>query len=244
MFAHPFAEEMNKSRRMVAMQSRRLAAAGWSVLLIDLRGCGDSDGEFEEATWRDWIDDLDAAYRWLAARTAGAVTIWGLRAGALLACAVARLRNEPQRLLLWQPVISGNQHLQQFLRLATVAGVLNDNEGAPSTAALRTQLAAGRNVEIAGYHLNPALAAELQAAEMTVPPHGSSAIWLELAAGTAGAAIGPASSARIDQWRAAGCLVQSDTVAGPPFWSTVEIAESPALLERTEALMLSVEHPA
>ncbi len=35
---HAFAEEMNKSRRMAAMQSRALAAAGFAVLQIDLLG--------------------------------------------------------------------------------------------------------------------------------------------------------------------------------------------------------------
>ena len=38
-------EEMNKSRRMVALQARTLAAAGFAVLRIDLHGCGDSSGE-------------------------------------------------------------------------------------------------------------------------------------------------------------------------------------------------------
>jgi alpha/beta superfamily hydrolase len=48
---HPFAEEMNKSRRMAALQSRALAEAGYTVLQIDLHGCGDSAGDFGEASW-------------------------------------------------------------------------------------------------------------------------------------------------------------------------------------------------
>ena len=40
-YVHPFTEEMNKSRRMAALQSRALAGAGFSVLQIDLAGCGD-----------------------------------------------------------------------------------------------------------------------------------------------------------------------------------------------------------
>ena len=44
---HAFAEEMNKSRRMVALQARALAEAGFAVLQIDLHGCGDSGGDFE-----------------------------------------------------------------------------------------------------------------------------------------------------------------------------------------------------
>ncbi len=42
LYLHPFAEEMNKSRRMAALQSRALAEHGYAVLQIDLLGCGDS----------------------------------------------------------------------------------------------------------------------------------------------------------------------------------------------------------
>ena len=63
MYAHPFCEEMNKARRMAALQSRRLAALGYSVLQIDLFGCGDSSGDFADAReiWKrpqialDWL---------------------------------------------------------------------------------------------------------------------------------------------------------------------------------------------
>lgn len=40
-YIHPFAEEMNKSRRMAALQARALTLAGFAVLQLDLIGCGD-----------------------------------------------------------------------------------------------------------------------------------------------------------------------------------------------------------
>ena len=66
-YAHPFAEEMNKSRRMAALQARALSAAGYTVLQIDLLGCGDSSSDFGDATWQSWVDDVVAACRWLRA---------------------------------------------------------------------------------------------------------------------------------------------------------------------------------
>ena len=42
LYVHPFAEEMNKSRRMAALQAHGLAQAGYAVLQVDLRGCGES----------------------------------------------------------------------------------------------------------------------------------------------------------------------------------------------------------
>ena len=64
-YVHPFAEEMNKSRRMAAMQCRALAGAGYAVLQIDLHGCGDSSGDFEDSTWESWLVDVALAAEWL-----------------------------------------------------------------------------------------------------------------------------------------------------------------------------------
>src|SRR5882672_8203208 len=64
LYVHPFAEEMNKSRRMAALQSRALSAAGFAVLQLDLFGCGDSSGEFGDATWDDWVADIVEAAGW------------------------------------------------------------------------------------------------------------------------------------------------------------------------------------
>ena len=45
LYVHPFAEEMNKARRMAALQTRAFADAGYDVMRIDLYGCGDSSGD-------------------------------------------------------------------------------------------------------------------------------------------------------------------------------------------------------
>ena len=72
LYIHPWAEEMNKSRRMAALGSRALAAQGWAVLQVDLLGCGDSSGDFGDATWEAWLDDVTQAAQWLRARHPGA----------------------------------------------------------------------------------------------------------------------------------------------------------------------------
>jgi alpha-beta hydrolase superfamily lysophospholipase len=124
LYVHPFAEEMNKSRRVAALQARELARQGWHVLQIDLFGCGDSAGDFGEATWEDWLDDVVSGVRWLQHRVDGPIWLWGLRSGALLAAQVSVLLDTPARLLLWQPTISGSLHLNQFLRLSVAGSAL------------------------------------------------------------------------------------------------------------------------
>lgn len=64
-YVHPFAEEMNKSRRMAALQAKALAAHGYAVLQLDLLGCGDSSGDFGDASWQAWVDDVVLACQWL-----------------------------------------------------------------------------------------------------------------------------------------------------------------------------------
>ena len=83
LYLHPFAEEMNKSRRMAALACRALAEAGHAVLQIDLRGCGDSSADFGDASWGDWQDDVRLGLAWLDAHTPAdaPLWLWGLRAG-------------------------------------------------------------------------------------------------------------------------------------------------------------------
>ena len=164
LYIPPFAEELNRSRRMVALQCRALADAGFEVLQLDLGGCGDSAGHFADATWAGWVADVLAARDWLMARqqprtqtsTANAsapgapsadLWLWGLRAGCLLAADVVRQLSghhshkladgaaHPANLLFWQPVTQGTLHLAQFLRLKVATDLVRgEGAGAGATA--------------------------------------------------------------------------------------------------------------
>jgi exosortase A-associated hydrolase 2 len=238
-YVHPFAEEMNKSRRMAALQSRAFAAAGVAVLQIDLLGCGDSDGEFTEATWSIWLDDVAAAVEWLRQRHGSVwplpLWLWGLRAGCLLAVAAAQREALSCNFLFWQPVQAGAAALQQFLRLKT-AGDMQSGTNRVTTDSLRLQLVRGEAVEVAGYRLAPDLAHGLDAARLS-PPDGGSPVrvhWLECSLRDPPQVL-PASAAVIDTWTKAGHNVQTRVVNGPAFWQTAEVEEAPALIAATTA---------
>jgi len=149
-YVPPFAEEMNCSRRMAALQARRLAAQGFNVLLLDLFGTGDSGGEFRDADWQTWCGDVTAAIAWLAARTGGKVGLWGLRLGALLAAEVASVHPNPVTpLILWQPVVTGERYLTQFLRLR-LAATLSHGSDRETTKDLRARLSQEKLIEEIG----------------------------------------------------------------------------------------------
>ena len=117
-YVHPFAEELNQSRRMAALQAEALAGLGYGVLMLDLTGCGDSTGDFADARWQTWREDILAGCRWLGTQGYGRITLWGLRLGAALAVEAACAQPElTRRLVLWQPTVSGRTALTQFLRL-------------------------------------------------------------------------------------------------------------------------------
>lgn len=243
---HAFAEEMNKARRMVAQQAHRLAEAGYVVLQIDLLGCGDSAGDFGDAGWDDWIDDVLAACQHARAMAPGVpLCLWGLRAGCLLASeAVQQLQQRGDhdlQLLLWQPVPNGAQVLQQFLRLKAAAELLGG--GAKGVVdGLRAELAAGRAVDIAGYLLNPALADGLQKAALRPPAAGTAVAWLEVSP-QADASWTPASKMAQQNWQRAGCTLTASLVQGPPFWQTTEIEDAPALWQATLAALAAFTAP-
>lgn len=233
LFVPPFAEELNKSRRMIALAAREFAENGWTVLQMDLFGCGDSAGDFGDADWCTWIDDVESGYSLLAAESAGPIVVWALRAGSLLVADWLEARGEGFPLLLWQPVTSGKQHLTQFLRLKAANEMLADADARMSVTDLRAALQQGEPAEVAGYRLSPGLAAGLDAAELRLPIRTANPVGLiEVCAGER-VAISPALESLAAKWMGDGVPVVTEAVVGPAFWQSVEIETAPALVERS-----------
>lgn len=234
LYIHPFAEEMNKSRRMVAEQARHLAATGWHVLQVDLTGCGDSAGDFGDAGWDIWLDDILVARNWLSEHCQGPRWIWGFRLGALLGAASLIQTPAPgTNLLFWQPVISGSQHLQQFLRIRVAGERVTSGPDGIGTQQLLDQLRAGDLIEVAGYQLSPRLALPMGEASLLLPPDVNRVCWFEVQS-RAEASLVPASKRLVDSWRTNSDVdLLASVVQGPSFWQTQEIELAPDLLAAT-----------
>jgi uncharacterized protein len=161
------------------------------------------------------------------------LTLWGLRAGCLLAAEAARRQLLECDLLFWQPVAAGRTALQQHLRL-NVAREMMDGAAGSGMQRLRERLNRGEPLDIAGYVLNPALAAGLDLATLQPSPTGRS-LWLEVSTRDNGGLL-PASATLIERWKASGHRVAERVVKGPPFWSATEIEEAPELIAATSDL--------
>jgi len=243
LYVPPFGEEMNKARRMAALQARALAAEGFGVLLLDLYGCGDSSGDFSEARWDIWKRDVALGQQWLRQRLGRPVSLWGLRLGALLALDYARdhppgAPQAPATLLLWQPVQNGATFLTQFLRLRIANDMLGeDKEKGGGTKALRDMLRAGVALEIAGYELAPTLADAIEGLDAAAllatacPVH-----WFE-AVPADGRPLSPGAAKVVAVWHASGVDLRTHLVTCPPFWATQEVTECAALLAATLSVL-------
>ena len=243
-YAHPFAEEMNKSRRMVAQQAGDLSAAGFAVLQIDLHGCGDSSGDFGDARWDGWVDDVLLACNWLHQEAGNTpMWLWGLRSGCLLVAQAAMRLARPCQFLFWAPTPAGKPVLQQFMRLKAAGEIMaGDAKGVMDK--LRQQMAEGQSVEIAGYTLAPGLASGLEAAALTAPTaqRAGSVEWFELTTRD-DATLSPAAARAQGLWETAGWRVHSHLVQGPSFWQTTEIEDAPALIQATTAALRASPAP-
>lgn len=221
---------MNKSRRMVALAASEFAERGWIVLQMDLFGCGDSEGDFGDADWQHWLNDLSFAWGWLQSRCDAPLVLWSLRAGSLLTADWLSMRNEHVPLLMWQPVTNGRQHLTQFLRLKAANEMLAESDAKAAMAFSRAELQAGRSVEIAGYCLTAGLARGLEASNLRFPLKYAAPVALLEVSSSERTALSPALASIAGKCREAGMTLSEQAVPGAAFWQTQEIEIAPQLI--------------
>ncbi len=238
LFLPPFAEEMNKSRHVMARLGHRLAGAGVTTLLPDLHGTGDSDGDFADADWDVWRANVVDCVEWATANGYKRLFLGGVRLGASLAVAVADdLPESPSALLLWQPLASGQAAMRQFLRVRAAA-TLAAGQDRETVATLRQRLAAGQSVEIAGYTLSSTLFRAVDALDLAQqpPPDALPVHWFEVALGANGEVL-PAARELAAAWTANGCPVEPVAIGGEPFWAAQDRVDAPDLVEASIAAL-------
>lgn len=228
-FVPPFAEELNKSRRMVALAAEALANAGWRVVQPDLFGCGDSAGEFRDATWQLWCEDIEAVVTWQLRSGVERVLPWSLRAGALVVSDWLAASGRTLPWLMWQPMPSGKQCLSQFLRLRTAGEMVRASGEGAGSPNVRQELAAAGFVEVGGYCLGSALATGLEASSLRVDRATCPAVRVVEVVAPGRTELSPGARGLIDRAVANGCDAAGRFVEGPSFWQTQEIETVPGL---------------
>lgn len=157
----PMGQEYIRSHRTLKQLAIRLADAGFPVLRFDYFASGDSAGDSREATVRQWQRDIRTAIEELRGRRyLESITLIGLRLGASLAASVGGTLSFVDKLVLWDPIISGSEYLQQLS--ADHHQWILDIHGCPSIAG-----DIGDNQEFMGFVFNRDFISELQQLELT-----------------------------------------------------------------------------
>lgn len=148
------------SRATLLALADGLAAAGLPTLRLDRRGTGDSaDLPLGADRLAAWIADVHAAVDWLRRATGvSEVAVVGLRLGALIATAAALAGDGIDRLVLLAPPTSGRSHRRE---LTILARLIADGRAAPSPDGA---------VEVAGFRLEPEVAAALDGIDLEALP--------------------------------------------------------------------------
>jgi uncharacterized protein len=153
----PFGPEYIRSHRAMRQLASRLARVGCTVLRFDSYGCGDSAGDDEQGDVEQWTRDANAAIDEMRARVeADELVVIGLRLGGSLATLAGSGRQDVDRMVLWDPIIRGQAHLDELreghsMQLAYLQGV--SPERLPEHDRDRT--------EILGFSFGPGLVSTL-----------------------------------------------------------------------------------
>ena len=233
----PFAEEMNKCRRMVTEVALALAERGIATVVPDLYGTGDSGGDFADADWSAWLGDIDRASGWAAESVSPVTGVLAIRLGCALSVQAALDGCLPSvsRSVFWQPVLDGRRHLTQFLRLRLAASLMADRK--ETMADLHQLLVREGELEVAGYRLSARLVRELE--EIKCPEQ------LPLALGRVALLEvnrDDEPSYSKDTARFLGDLaeqtgrVEGQMHPGEPFWSSVEIVTNTSMIRATTGI--------
>ena len=169
-FCHPLAEEKLWAHRAFVTFARELAAAGHAVLRFDMAGSGDSDGDFSDVSVTSSVADIRSAVDDVRRRTGvDRVSLLGLRFGATLA-ALAAEQGGIHRLVLWSPVVDGDRHLQELLRINVATQTAVYKEVRQDRSELIEAMRQGGTVNVDGYEMGHAMATEMAAVKLAAGP--------------------------------------------------------------------------
>jgi len=154
----PFGEERKCAYRLLTRLARRACENGLAVLRFDLSGTGESTGDHADVDVNRWVADMEAARDTLLTSTGvSAWSVVGARLGANLAARFGPT-NMPQRVVLVEPLLSGEDYLRDLKRRqqikAAVGGTQRDTS---SEEAMGEAWGAGQPVDFGGFPVGPAL---------------------------------------------------------------------------------------
>jgi pimeloyl-ACP methyl ester carboxylesterase len=147
LLCYPWGQEYIRAHRAMRRLASLLAGGRRHVMRFDYFGTGDSMGDSQDVSLSGCEKDIETAIEELR-DTSGAtrVVLVGLRLGATLAARVAaRNKKTVEALILWDPVVSGPEYIEELLgsTQSAVAGTeVREVRGFPLTNTFADELRA------------------------------------------------------------------------------------------------------
>lgn len=219
-----------------------MAERGYASLIFDLRGTGDSSGDFDESDWDAWKRDVAVAVDWIERDGLELDCVVGLRLGcALAADALGSIGRRVRRTAFWQPVDSGRRFMGQFFRLRIAASMMEDGER-ETVEQIRARLARGESIEVAGYRLPPGLWRSIEDVELMRLLSSALGELAVFEVGRVGAAqLSPTTQALLHEASERGIKATGLRLSGEPFWSSTEIVVNSEVTARTVDFLTGLE---
>lgn len=135
-FCNPLGYEAVSAHLTLREAALAAAARGAATLRFDYDGSGDSAGDdLEPARVAAWLDSVDRAIDTVrASAPIRRLCLWGLRAGSLLAAAVAQRRSDIELLVLTAPPRDGARFLREQRALAAAGNTPSPADGVQEVA--------------------------------------------------------------------------------------------------------------
>ena len=155
---HPFAEEKKSSHRTLVELSRELYRQGFPVLMFDLRGCGDSEGDYGSARLSKWLDDTDKAMQVMKLHTQlPKLGIIGLRLGAYLSLCYLERFSMVSDCIWIEPVLHPVDYLRKSLRHKLMKELCTDGVITSNRGELLQNLQSNKSIDFDGYEIGAGL---------------------------------------------------------------------------------------
>lgn len=167
LLARPMGLAATRSASMYRVLADRLARTGASVMRFDYHGSGDSPGEEADQSLADWARDIEEAQACLrdACQPAAPTHIdwFGMGLGAnLMLQAALRVPQPPRRLVLWEPIADGAEHLRALLHAHRQELAMQLDQAWPDLIAQGLVQEPRVPGSVLGFHIGPQLANDLQ----------------------------------------------------------------------------------
>lgn len=219
-------EEQKTAGRCFFDTARTLAAGGWAALRFDYFGTGDSEGEHASASVGTHLLDIADAVAFARARVPGApLCLLGLRLGATIACrAAAGLVPPPERLVLWEPVVSGRKLMDRERKRQLVRKMMTGKDAgtAGATAPASGGSAPNDVLDLEGYAVSRTMQAEIEDLDLAALLPSAGAARVLVVQISFQEQLAPDLAAAVAAARKAAVAVETRSVVMPPVWNRLD----------------------